>query len=302
MRTSIKAPIRSILGSMVATTWCFIATASADEIIEKTVPADPRGEVEIVNVTGEVQVRGWDRPEVQVHGDLGSGVERLDVSSSNKRTSIRVVIPGQRHSGGGTDLIVQVPRDSMLSINTVSAEQMVDNVRGVQRLQAVSGSITTSVWGEEFSIKTISGDVTVAGRKMASIAAVNTVSGDVLLSDIAGELTLETVTGDMQVTSPSLNRVRVRTTNGDLHLQTVLARDARLDAEAINGDLRFMLRQPIDAEFDIETFNGEIDNCFGPKSERTREFAPGNALRFKEGAGTGRVRIKTLNGGIEICK
>jgi len=101
---------------------------------------------------------------------------------------------------------------------------------------------------------------------------------------------------------PTMTRGRIQTTNGDLRLQTALARDARLEAEAINGDLSFQLRQPIDAEFDIETFNGEIDNCFGPKSTRTSEFAPGNALRFKEGNGNARIRIKTLNGGVEICK
>ena len=82
-----------------------------------------------------------------------------------------------------------------------------------------------------------------------------------------------------------------------------LARDARIDAEAINGDLRFILRGTVDAEFDIETFNGEIDNCFGPKPRRTREYGPGNELNFKRRRrATRRVRIKTLNGGVEVCK
>jgi len=172
----------------------------------------------------------------------------------------------------------------------------------VQRLQAVSGSINTQVWSEEFSARTISGDVIVNGHSNPSVAEVNTVSGDVTLANVAGELSLETVTGDMQITMPTMTRGRIQTTNGDLHLQTSLARDARLEAEAINGDLSFLLRSPLNAEFDVETFNGEIDNCFGPKSVRTSEFAPGNALRFKEGDGSSRVRIKTLNGGVEICK
>ena len=57
----------------------------------------------------------------------------------------------------------------------------------------------------------------------------------------------------------------------------------------------------LDAEFNIETFNGEIDNCFGPKAQRTREHGPGNTLRFKQGNGDGRIRIKTLNGTVEVC-
>lgn len=278
-----------------------IGAAYGRETIERTVPAEPKGEVEIVNVSGDVQVRGWDRKEVQVHADLGTGVERLDVQSQKGRVTINVIVQSHRNAGA-TDLVVEVPHDSTLLIKTVSADQTIVDVRGVQRLQAVSGSINTKVWGEEFNVRTISGDVIVNGSGKPSVARVNTVSGDVTLANIAGELSLETVTGDMQVVMPTLSRGRVQTTNGDLRLQATLAKDARLDAEAVNGDLSLQLRSPVNAEFDIETFNGEIDNCFGPKAQRANEFAPGNALRFKEGDGSARVRVKTLNGGVEICK
>ena len=294
--------IDSLLSLSLALSAVCCNVVHAQETVERTVPADARGEVEIVNVSGEVSVRGWDRAEVQVHADFGDGVERLDVQSSKGRTSINVIVPGNRNSSGSADLVVEIPRDSTLLVKTVSADQTIADVRGVQRLQAVSGSIHTQVWGEEFSIRTISGEATVSGHNLPAMASVNTVSGDVNLSNIAGELSLETVTGDMHVRMPTLTRGRIQTTNGDLQLQATLARDARLEAEAINGDLSFMLRQPIDAEFDIETFNGEIDNCFGPKSARTSEYAPGNTLRFKEGSGSARVRIKTLNGGVEICR
>lgn len=285
---------------LIAALLAFGATAQADTV-ERTVPADARGEVEIVNVAGDVQVRGWDRAEVQVHADLGSGVEKLDVGSSKGRTSINVIVRNGR-SSTGSDLVVEVPRDATLIVKTVSADQTISDVRGAQRLQAVSGSISTQAWGEEVRIKTISGEVTVAGHKTPGRTAVNTVSGDVNLDNVAGELTLETVTGDMDVRMSTLTRGRVQTTNGELRLRAALAADATLEAEAINGDLSLLLQSPVHAEFDIETFNGEIDNCFGPKATRTREFAPGNTLRFKEGNGSARVRVKTLNGGVEICR
>lgn len=275
-------------------------SGASAESVQRSIPAEPRGEVEIVNISGDLQVRGWDRPEVRINGDLGDGVDRLDVQSSKGRVMINVVVREQH--GGSTDLIVEIPRDSALVTKTVSADQTIADVRGAQRLQAVSGSISTQAWGEELRIKTISGEVTVSGRKVSGNTSVNTVSGDVNLSDIAGELNLETVTGDMHVRMPTLTRARIQTTNGELRLHAALSADANLDAEAINGDLSFMLRSPINAEFDVETFNGEIDNCFGPKAVRTREFAPGNALRFKEGSGGARVRVKTLNGGVEICR
>lgn len=290
----------SLLSAATATLLCMAAATSTAETVERRVAADARGEVEIVNVSGDVRVLGWDRPEVQIRAELSSDAQRLEVESRDKRIFIKVARPGR--SSGSSDLVVNVPRESTLSINTISADQTIADVRGAQRLQAVSGSISTEVWAGDLSVKTISGDITIAAHKLPAVTSVTTVSGDVRLDGAAGELALETVTGDMDIKMESLTRGRIRTTNGDLRLRTLLASDARLDAEAINGDLRFTLRNPLNAQFEVETFNGEIDNCFGQKPVRTSEFAPGNELRFKQGAGSARVRVKTLNGGVEICK
>ena len=131
---------------------------------------------------------------------------------------------------------------------------------------------------------------------------VTTVSGDLRMEDIGPEMELKTVTGDMHVRVAELSKARIRTTNGDLELRAAkVTDDVRIDAEGINGDLRFRFPRTLDVEFDISTFNGEIDNCFGPKPHKTSEYGPGNALRFKEGNGDGRVRIKALNGTVEIC-
>jgi hypothetical protein len=276
------------------------AQAALADTVERRANADPRGTVEIVNVAGDVTVEGWERNEVQVNAELGSGVERLEFASDAGRTLIKVVLPAGRTSSGASDLVVRIPRDSTLAINTVSADQTIEGVRGGQRLQAVSGSINTQVWSGDFEAKSVSGDVTARGHGTAA-ARVTTVSGDIFLHELGREIDLNTVTGDMQVRAAELERVRVKTTNGNLDFSSKLARSATVDAEAINGDLTFMLRDPIDAEFDIETFNGDIDNCFGPSPRRTREFAPGNELRFKQGEGSGRVRVKTLNGSVRIC-
>lgn len=270
------------------------------ERVEKRAAADPRGEVEIVNVSGDVSVTGWDKPEVTVAADLGAGVERLDFSSTGGRTVIEVVLrPNSR--GGASDLNVRVPRDSTLSVNTVSAEQTIADVRGALRLQAVSGSIVTDSWSD-IEAKTVSGEIEVRGHGGEGAVRVTSVSGDIRLDDVGPELEIETVTGDMDVRTDALTRGRIKTTNGDLTFTTQLAADARFAAESVNGDLQLLLDAPVNAEFDIETFNGDIDNCFGPAPRRTREFAPGNELRFTEGKGGARIRIKTLNGGVEVCR
>jgi DUF4097 and DUF4098 domain-containing protein YvlB len=276
--------------------------ARADEI-EKSAQADPRGEVVISNVAGEVQVTGWDRNEVKVRADLSDDDQRLEFRTSGARTTIEVVLPkGGRSYQGSTDLVVQVPRNSALTMTTVSADQTIKDVRGVQRLQAVSGTIQTELWNEDMEIKNVSGEVAVRGHNGKGTLRATSVSGGLRLDDIGSEMELNTVTGDMTVRVSELSKARIRTTNGNVELRAAkVTDDLRIDAEGINGDLRFRFPRTLDAEFDISTFNGDIDNCFGPKPHRTSEYGPGNALRFKEGNGDGRVRIKALNGTVEIC-
>ena len=60
------------VAGVVAATLLLAQAAGAEEI-EKRAQADPRGEVAIANVAGDVQVTGWDRNEVQVLADLADG-------------------------------------------------------------------------------------------------------------------------------------------------------------------------------------------------------------------------------------
>jgi DUF4097 and DUF4098 domain-containing protein YvlB len=279
------------------------ASVGLAESIEKRAAADPRGEVEIVNVAGSVRVIGWNRAEVEVRGELEEDVERLDFASEGNRTTIRVVLPRNRSSSDGSDLVVRIPEMSTLRVNTVSADQEIDSVLGSQRLQAVSGLVHAEVGGEDFQAKTISGDILVTGSNGAKAAILNvsTVSGDITLSKVKGEINVESVSGDMTIEAHELTRARFNTTNGDMDIATKLPANARLDAETINGDVRIKIVGNVDAEFDIHTFNGEIESCYGGEAVRSRERGPGHDLNFTRGAGSARVRVKTLNGGVDLC-
>lgn len=298
----MNAPVSAAVQAVLSIALLITAQHADAEQFSKTLAVEARGEVEITNVAGSVEVSTWDRAEVQVDADLGSNVERLDFRRDGSRTIVRVVLPRSSGSSGSSDLIVKIPRDSVLAITTVSAEQRVIGVRGAQRLQAVSGDIETEFGPGDLELKTVSGNILARGLNGKGLVRATSVSGDVEIHKAGPELELNTVSGDMNVTLDRLDRGRIKTTNGDLNLTTALGDDARLEAEAINGDLSFHLRGRINAEFDIETFNGDIDNCFGPEPRRSREYGPGNELRFTEGKGDARVHIKTLNGTVMVCK
>ena len=297
-------PARS---ATAARTWMALALLAAAPAvlagtpINERKPADAAGQIEISNTAGSVVVTGWPRNEVEVTGTLGDGVERLEFVQSGKLTRVKVILPNRSSRVESTSLVLKVPAASSLFVNTVSADVRSQGVRGSQRLQSVSGDIDTEAAAEDVECKTVSGNVVVNGTGQKSLLTVTTVSGDATVARVAGEVNGNTVSGNFAISAGDTSRSRLRSTSGDLGLKGRLDADARIDFESISGDVRLDLAPPVGAEFEVTSFNGEIRNCFGPKPVRTSEYAPGTELRFKEGQGTARVRIKTLNGDIGIC-
>src|SRR5690606_17261637 len=81
MRHSIHALALAVCATLAT------APAFAGTPIDQTRPLEADGRVEISNVKGSIEVRGWERNEVHVTGELGKGVEKLVVDRSEEHTS-----------------------------------------------------------------------------------------------------------------------------------------------------------------------------------------------------------------------
>jgi DUF4097 and DUF4098 domain-containing protein YvlB len=271
--------------------------------VNRTVPADAAGEVEISNVSGTIDVRGWDRNEVQVTGHLGDDVERLDVESSGGHTLIKVVLPRGHNDDGEATLEVKVPKGSTVEVGAVSADISSKGVLGTQRLKSVSGEVTADVAGDDSEVRSVSGDVTVRGSGKPISLRVSSVSGSLDLMNGAGKLDVVTVSGDARVTMGETSEIRGRTTSGNLTVNAKLTRDGRVDVEGVSGDITLRLAAPGGLSTEIESFSGDIGGCLADdKVERVSKYGPGVRLNLRTvEAGGARVRAKTLSGEIEIC-
>lgn len=283
------------------------SVALAEQPIDKRVQADPKGEVQVSTVSGLVSIDAWDRDEVQVTGTLGDEVERLDVETDRERrhTLIKVVAKqtSGRHHGDDIDaeLSIRVPAGSRLDVNTVSADVSVNGVRGEQRLQTVSGEISSDIAAEDVEAKSVSGSVVLRGEGKPAVVTVTTVSGDAQVLRAAGELTANSVSGTLNLEVDQITRARVRTTSGDLELSGSLTRGARVDVETISGEINLDFKGTLNAEFEVESFSGGIDTCFGEKAQATNKHGPGSELNLKMGDGSARVRVQSLSGEIRVC-
>lgn len=274
------------------------AALAEQKTLDKELPADAKGIVEIANTSGAVEVSGWDRPEVSVHAQLDEGVERLDMDSSNGRVNIKVVLPSNSWRHQEAQLRVQVPRGSELHVTTVSADQTVAGVTGLQRLNSVSGDVSTEVAGADLELKTVSGDVKVKGHGQPARLHVTTVSGDLSMEHAAGDLDAGSVSGNLGITLDTAGAVRLRTTSGDVHFEGKLKQGANFDAATVSGDLT--VRAPSEAGYTYEasTFSGDIKDCLDTPVQKG---TVGQSLSGTRGAGGGHVRLKAMSGDVQLC-
>ena len=264
-------------------------------------PADPAGTVEVVNVEGVIEVSGWDQAVVDVNGTIGDRVERVDVTSSANRTTVRVVLPAGSSWSGNSEahLKIRVPQKSAVEVSLVSADLRVSGVSGNQQLQTVSGDITGDAGGD-LQVNTVSGDVHLSAHN-SHHAQFKTISGDVSVSGTDGEFSLNTVSGDAMVTLGDLARAHLETVSGDISVVAgTLAAQGQLEAASVSGDLQVKFATPPDAEIDVQTFSGDINNCFGPKPTE-EHYGPGSRLEFRSGKGGGRVHIDSKSGDVRLC-
>jgi len=274
---------------------------ASERHIDQQLTADPHGVVEISNISGKVEVTGWDQPRVSVSGDIPSGVDDVEVKSEHGRIRINVKFPSFSFGSKGVDLRIRVPRGSEVDVTTVSADINSSGITGQQRLKAVSGAIRADIAQSDMEVKTVSGDVFLRGEGKPIGLHVGTISGSIRLEHAAGDVEASTTSGEINMGLDTGRSVRMRTVSGDVAFRGKLTKDADVDAQTVSGDLKMRADSEGGYEYDVTTFSGDIGNCFNAQAEKTSRHGPGERLSGSLGNGSGHVRLKTMSGDIELC-
>lgn len=264
--------------------------------IDQTRPLDARGRVEIDNLKGRVEVRGWDRAEVKITGSLGDGVEKLVLEGDGNVLHIKAKYPSRSSRAEPTTFILQVPLRAELEIDTVSADIDVHGMASREMsLESVSGDITANGAPGRAKVESVSGDITLTFN--SGNVDVSTVSGDLVLSGrLNGKVSLETVAGDVRVDSKGerLSSFRAGTVSGDIQARMALAGDGVVRMESVSGDLLLFMPRELSAQVSGESFSGDLE-APGAKIER-EEFGPGSSFNQSYGAGKGDIRLESFSG------
>jgi DUF4097 and DUF4098 domain-containing protein YvlB len=291
---------------------CIVAASPADAATpySRQFSADPEGAVRVSNVSGDITITAWDRSGVDVQAELGTGVERVDVSEDEGDIQIRVILKDRdwRNRNGWRDsearLTIKVPVAAELEISSVSGSINVSGPLGEQRLKSVSGDIRSVVSGKDVSATSVSGGVELSGTGKQAHVRATSVSGDVRLNRMGGDIEARSTSGSVDLESSGASDVRVGTVSGSLSVRGTFAKEADIDLSAVSGRVKVSARAPAGLRYDLSSFSGSIRSCFGvdvDSAERNRRGGPGSRMSGELGEGKASIRARSHSGSVEIC-
>ena len=298
----------------------FSLVSVARESVDETKNASASGFVKVSIVRGDLEVKGWDRDEIQVTGKLDEQTKNFVFRVDGDEAFIEVKIPDRNRNwcvgycNEGSDLNIMVPRDSTLRVSVVSTEVKISDVAGGLDIGGVSGDIFAENASNRVRITSVSGSVELRHAKgrirLNSVSGdveatdvhgpgkYHSVSGDIILNEVSGDMDIETVSGEIEATSAVVTVLRGSTVSGDIRLEFEPTTDVDIEFNSISGSISLDASDKIAAKFDLETGSGSIRNRITADEPRKSKYVRDETLRFS--TGNGRVDLSTRSGDITI--
>lgn len=262
----------------------------AQNTLDTTLAARSGTRLSVNNLTGEVTVRAWDRPQVRVVAEYDRG--RVEVDESPGRISVR---SSHRRSGSEVELTVTVPVGMPVEVSGMAADVTLDGVCGQVAVTVVSGDVSARCVTDA-TLQSVSGDVTVSDAR--AVLEASSTSGDVTVRGARGDVSTHSVSGDIELDDVSGTVVSAETVSGDVLYTGRILDGGRYQFESHSGDLIVRVAGNLNAAISVGTFNGDFETDF------PIELAPGSKLgrewEFRLGSGSARLRLRSFSGTIGL--
>lgn len=298
MRTELIERIKVLAGALVCTAALVLPlTVSASEEIDSLIEMPADGLVRVDNVAGSVEIESWERSAVEVKGEAGDTVEKVEIETN--KSGVQIIVRNRKDTRriDATELRIRIPRTASVEAESVSADITVRGSAGERiALETVSGDLEVESNPRQLELQTVSGDIDFSGSTARSES--ESVSGDVSLAGVSGDVRVSTVSGDISLKAGEINRGRFEVVSGDMNLDLALADGGRLDCKSMSGDVHLRLPKGQEAEFTVQTYSGNASSDFG-EPERV-STGPGKALDYRVGDNGAIVRVETFSGNASL--
>jgi hypothetical protein len=284
---------------LLALMFALPATVATAASVNRQVPVGAGDRVGISNLAGSVTITTWNRREVDVQGELGAAVDRVEVIPARNGVDIKVVLRRRTWRDAEAHLQIRLPADVRLEVTTSSAAVNVTGVQGRTHLKTTSGAIRATMQASDLDATSISGRIEISGGLARSRMRVSTISGAVDILQGAGDMEARSTSGRLEVALADAERVRLSTVSGSITVRGSLGDRGSVDMETVSGRLK-VATPTTNLRYEASSYSGRVSACFSGDSQ----WSSGRGRTRLEGVrGTGGVLVvaKSHSGAVEIC-
>jgi DUF4097 and DUF4098 domain-containing protein YvlB len=249
-------------------------------------------DVALSTFDGSIEIRAWDKPEVQVI------IEKRAVS---KEAADSIEIHAEQN-GNQVTVDVKTDKRSRFGINfhVSRSAKLIVSAPATSNITARSGDGSIDVEKIAGRLELRSGDGSIRGRDLGSDVRAHTGDGSIKLEGVNGSLDVSTGDGSV-VAGGKLTSVRARSGDGSVTVRVDPGSSPTADWDITTGDGSVTLELP-------DGFNGELDAHTGDGGIRMNDVTLSNVtgtigrntVRGRLGSGGRAVRVRTGDGSITL--
>jgi hypothetical protein len=290
--------------------------------------------ITLEQATGDVNIEGWDRQEIEVSTDDDRGIAVEQTGSHVVIRSRPPKTPVIRYEGPDPD---EFRRHFVLERGIEGLASNIENIasdverrveRSMRRMgRRIGAEIELGHWagGRNFTIKvpnrcdvnlrsstgdltirdvrgalylqTASGDVHLEAIRGPVI--VHSASGDIRIDGISGKLGANTASGDISIEDANLEELIAHSASGDVNLEMLRVPHKSFDVKTVSGDLNVELPGDGRLTLQISTFSGDF-HCSLPYERTESGSRRGREQNVIINGGGPMARFHSLSGDIDI--
>jgi hypothetical protein len=245
-----------------------LAQAAAQDF-QRTYRLGSGGSINIRNVSGNINIKGYDGDSVIVNGfKQGRDQDKVSIEDTSGGNNVSLGVRYERNCNcdASVRFEVQVPRNIRYEFDKIST---------------ASGDIQMS---------DLSGDMEV-----------HTASGDVTITNVTGRISAATASGEMRVKNVT-GTVTARSASGDVEVQIArLEGSGNMEFASASGDVRVSAPADLDGNVEMSSATGSLRTDF-PIQVENNEYGPGARARGRLGSGSRNLRLSSASGNVSLLR
>ena len=294
----------------------------------RTLKLGANGEIALSNIAGDMTVTkasGNDttveiiktaRARTAEEAKAQLGLVDVTVTERNGRAEVKTEYPhseqgsrwgwGRRNTNVSVAYNVSTPAGTRLTINSISGNIRVSDVKGDLSVNTISGGVRLANAGRIASAKSVSGTVEILDTQIDGALEAQSVSGNVVLRNVAARrVNVGSVSGTVQVDDVQCDRVEAHSISGDVQYQGALAKGGRYELTSHSGTVRIGVAGNTGFELEANSFSGSVRSDLPLTNSSTGEDRGPmrrRALRGVYGDGSAVLNITTFSGSVVVSK